>query len=90
MKKDGFLNVRGEEVTVPRWVRGSESIELLLPRRRELPMLGLGGSVGTPPEGIMADVLVVTGFDDLKNRMPLRSKGKSSSSTCLSPSIARR
>ena len=68
MKKDGFLNVRGEEVTVPRWVRGSESIELLLPRRREMPMLGLGGSIGTPPEGIMADVLVVSGFDDLKNR----------------------
>jgi carboxypeptidase Q len=68
MKKDGFLNVRGEEVTVPRWVRGSESIELLLPRRRKMPMLGLGGSIGTPPEGIMADVLVVSGFDDLKNR----------------------
>ena len=75
MIKDGFLNVRGEEVTVPRWVRGSESIELLLPRRREMPMLGLGGSVGTPPEGIMADVLVVTGFDDLKNRTP-EVKGK--------------
>ena len=75
MKKDGFLNVRGEEVTVPRWVRGSESIELLSPRRRELPMLGLGGSVGTPPEGIMAEVLVVTGFDDLKNHAA-EAKGK--------------
>jgi carboxypeptidase Q len=75
MKKDGFLNVRGEEVTVPRWVRGSESIELLSPRRRELPMLGLGGSVGTPPEGIMAEVLVVTGFDDLKNHAA-KAKGK--------------
>ncbi|MFL3664953.1 MAG: M28 family metallopeptidase [Verrucomicrobiota bacterium] len=75
MKKDGFLNVRGEEVTVPRWVRGSESIELLSPRRRELPMLGLGGSVGTPPEGIMAEVLVVTGFDDLKNHAD-EAKGK--------------
>ena len=75
MKKDGFLNVRGEEVTVPRWVRGSESVKLLSPRRRELPMLGLGGSVGTPPEGIMAEVLVVTGFDDLKNHAS-EAKGK--------------
>ena len=75
MKKDGFKNVRGEEVIVPRWVRGSESVELLLPRRRELPMLGLGGSVGTPPEGITADVLVVTGFEDLKNRAA-EAKGK--------------
>lgn len=75
MKKDGFQNVRGEEVIVPRWVRGSESVELLSPRRRELPMLGLGGSVGTPAEGITADVLVVSGFDDLKNRAA-EAKGK--------------
>ena len=75
MKMDGFRNVRGEEVTVPRWVRGKESAELLLPRRRALPMLGLGGSVGTPAEGIIADVLVVTGFDDLKQRAA-EAKGK--------------
>ena len=75
MKNDGFQNVRGEEVIVPRWVRGNESVELLSPRRRKLPMLGLGGSVGTPPGGITADVLVVTGFDDLKNRVA-EAKGR--------------
>jgi len=68
MKKDGLDNVRGEDVMVPRWVRGAESAELINPRRQRLPMLGLGGSVGTPPEGITADVLVVTSFDDLKAR----------------------
>jgi carboxypeptidase Q len=68
MKNDGFQNVRGEEVTVPRWVRGKESVELIKPRYRRLPMLALGGSVGTPPGGITADVLVVSGFDDLKSR----------------------
>ena len=31
-------------------------------------MLGLGGTIGTPPSGITADVLVVTSFDDLKAR----------------------
>ena len=75
MKHDGFQNVRGEEVIVPRWVRGNESVELLSPRRRTLPMLGLGGSVGTPPGGITAGVLVVTGFDDLKNRVA-EAKGR--------------
>jgi len=75
MKNDGFQNVRGEEVIVPRWVRGNESVELLSPRHRKLPMLGLGGSVGTPPGGITADVLVVTGFNDLKNRVA-EAKGR--------------
>jgi len=68
MRQDGFQNVRGERVMVPRWVRGRESVELITPRRRSLPMLGLGGSIGTPPEGITAPVLVVKGFDDLKTR----------------------
>ena len=68
MRRDGFQNVRGEEVLVPRWVRGEESAELVAPRRRLLPMLGLGGSIGTPPAGITAPVLVVQSFEDLKAR----------------------
>ena len=68
MRKDGLENVRGEDVMVPRWVRGTESAELVSPRRQRLPMLGLGGSVGTGPNGITADVLVVSSFDDLKAR----------------------
>ena len=68
MKADGLQNVRGEPVMVPRWVRGHESAELLAPRYLKLPMLGLGGSVGTPVGGITAEVLVVTSFDDLQAR----------------------
>ena len=68
MKKDGLDNVRGEDVMVPRWVRGAESAELVSPRPQRLPILGLGGSVGTPASGITADVLVVNSFDDLKAR----------------------
>ncbi len=75
MKKDGFVNVHGEDVMVPRWVRGEESAVLVLPRRRELPMLGLGGSVGTPKEGLTAEVLVVDSFGDLKAKAA-RAKGK--------------
>src|SRR5580658_7384858 len=68
MKQDGLENVHGEEVMVPHWVRGAESAELLAPRARRLPMLGLGGSIATPPEGITAEVLVVKSFADLTER----------------------
>lgn len=30
-------------------------------------MLGLGSSIGTPPEGIRAEGVVVKSFDELKN-----------------------
>ena len=75
MKKDGFKNVHGEKVKVPRWVRGKESATLLSPRQRALPMMGLGGSIGTPKGGIIAEVLVVASFDDLKKRAA-EAKGK--------------
>ncbi len=75
MKKDGFKNVHGEKVKVPRWVRGKESATLISPRHRNLPMMGLGGSVGTPKEGITAEVLVVKSFEDLKTKAT-QAKGK--------------
>ena len=65
MKKDGLANVHGEPAMVPHWVRGRESATLVQPRAANLPMLGLGGSVGTPKGGITAEVLVVSSFDDL-------------------------
>lgn len=68
MRQDGLENVHGEEVNVPHWVRGEESAEMLEPRPRKLPMLGLGGSIATPPRGITAEVLVVKSFDDLHER----------------------
>jgi carboxypeptidase Q len=65
MKRDGLENVHAERVLVPKWVRGSESAEIVEPARHALVMLGLGDSVGTPPDGIQADVLTVHGFDEL-------------------------
>jgi carboxypeptidase Q len=66
MKRDGLDNVRAERVLVPHWVRGEESLELLKPASRKLPMLGLGNSVGTPPEGITAEAVVVRNFEELE------------------------
>jgi len=67
MKLDGFENVRGQKVMVPHWVRGEESLEIVSPRPRTIPMLGLGGSISTPPEGIEADIFVVSSFEDLRD-----------------------
>ena len=67
MRADGLENVRAQPVTVPVWVRGAESATLVLPTGdRDLPMLGLGGSVATPPGGVEAEVLVVDSFEDLE------------------------
>jgi len=68
MKRDGLENVHAEPVTVPHWVRGDESATLVRPRELKLNMIGLGGSVGTPPEGITARVLVVNSVEDLAAR----------------------
>jgi carboxypeptidase Q len=71
----GLDNVHGEEVKVPHWVRGSESATLVEPRNKSMYILGLGNSVGTPPEGILAEVLVVKSFNDLKEKAA-SAKGK--------------
>ena len=68
MKKDGLENVHTERVMIPKWVRGSESLEITNPPHHVVPMLGLGGSVATPPAGIEAEVMVVSSGDDLAKR----------------------
>ena len=65
MKKDGLDNVRAEPVMVPHWVRGRESAGIVQPVPSPLVMAGLGNSVGTPSEGITAELLVVKNWGDL-------------------------
>ena len=65
MAAEGLVH-RRQPVDVPHWVRGAESAELLHPVQRPLAMLGLGGSVGTPEEGVTAQVVVVRDFEELE------------------------
>jgi carboxypeptidase Q len=76
MRGYGLQNVRKEEVLVPVWIRGEESLRLIEPASHHIAMLGLGGSVGTPPGGIRAEVLRVTSFDDLTALDPTAARGK--------------
>ena len=65
MKAEGLEGVRLQAVKVPRWVRGREWARVVSPVERELPMLGLGMSVGTAREGMTAPVVVVRSFEEL-------------------------
>lgn len=68
MKADGLEHVRTEPVMVPHWIRGHESAEIVGAVPRPLAVLGLGGTVSTPPGGIEGELLVVSNFDDLRDR----------------------
>ena len=60
-------------MTAPHWERGEESGELVLPIPQKLSLCALGGSVGTPPEGVEADVVEV---DVARGRRRARREGE--------------
>ncbi|HET8715224.1 MAG TPA: M20/M25/M40 family metallo-hydrolase [Holophagaceae bacterium] len=76
MKAAGLQNVHLEAAEVPHWVRGAESSDLLTQHPMALDMIGLGGSVATPPEGIEADVVAVSSFDELAKLPDAAIQGK--------------
>jgi len=76
MERDGLVNISTPEVMVPHWIRGKEHAALLAPIQKNLPMLSLGGSVGTPTEGITAPLFVVTSFDELERAGKSKVDGK--------------
>lgn len=70
MRKLG-LDVRLQKLMVPHWVRGEERGELveysgMAPgTSQKVVLTALGGSVATAPDGLTAEVVVVTSFDEL-------------------------
>ncbi|HEY0282953.1 MAG TPA: M20/M25/M40 family metallo-hydrolase, partial [Rhizomicrobium sp.] len=65
LKALGFTNVHAEPFAKPSWARGAESAEVLTPYPQKLAVIGLGGSVPTPPQGIEAPIVVLKTYADL-------------------------
>ena len=66
MKALGLKNVHTEPVKTQRWIRGEAEAQLIAPARQQLHLVALGPSVGTPADGITADVVEAASFDELK------------------------
>jgi hypothetical protein len=66
------LEVRLENVMVPRWVRGEETAQLVeypgqVPNTTQrIVLTALGGNTPTPSGGLTGEVVVVTSMDELK------------------------
>ncbi|HEY0781602.1 MAG TPA: peptidase M28 family protein, partial [Thermoanaerobaculia bacterium] len=76
LKELGFENVHAEKVTVPHWVRGAESGEILAPYPQRVVLTALGGSVATPAAGVEAAVVQVDSLEALAATDPAKVKGK--------------
>ena len=72
----GLARVHAEPCAVPHWERGDESGELLDPLPQPLSLAALGGSVGTPPEGLEAEVIEASSLDALDKLDPRAVAGK--------------
>lgn len=66
LENEQYDRVWLQPVQVPHWVRGNESAELIEPHNKNIEILALGRSIGTLPEGLVAPVLVVSSFDELR------------------------
>lgn len=75
-KEEGLTNIITEEVEVPRWKRGKESLIMIKPRIKNIEVLGLGYSISTSFKGITAEVIVVNSFNELDNTPEDQIKGK--------------
>lgn len=76
LKSLGFENVRTEAVEVPHWDRGEIEAEIVAPFPQPVVAVALGGSIGTPADGITAPVVAVDSLKELENLKPAQVRGK--------------
>jgi len=76
LAEHGFANVHAEAVTVPHWERGEESGAVVAPVQQPLHLTALGGSIGTAPGGVEAEVIEVDSLEALGRLPPGAAAGK--------------
>ncbi len=76
LKALGFQNVHVEPFAKQAWTRGPESAEITGPYPQKLAILGLGGSIPTPPEGIEAPIALFHTYADFLAAPDGSLKGK--------------
>jgi len=62
----GLENVRVEPFTIPGWVRGEETAQIIAPYPQDMVITSLGGSVATPAGGIEAPIAYFESFEALE------------------------
>lgn len=72
----GFDKVYKEAVKVPVWQRGEAKASIVSPFAQPLVITALGGSVGTPEEGINAPIVRFESLEALKLAEPSQVLGK--------------
>lgn len=74
----GYDKVFLQDVMVPHWVRGKKEEGYILNGKQKIsvPLVALGGSVATAPKGIMAEVIEVKTFQELRDLGKEKCKGK--------------
>ncbi len=78
LEAEGFDRVFLQDVMVPHWVRGAKEEGYIMSgsQKTNVPICALGGSVATPKTGILAEIVEVHSFEELKALGEAKVKGK--------------
>lgn len=66
LKANGFARIAVEPYTMPTWVRGAETAEIVAPFAQPMQVTALGNSASTGEGGVTADVVFIRSFADLE------------------------
>ena len=72
----GFDKVWTEPATFPKWIRYSESAEIVSPAPQKIHITALGNSISTPSAGIEAQVIEFASLADLEKASDTIAQGK--------------